>query len=356
MPSLRVFTPTEWARAFPDPSIDFFRKFLIQGDSWFSIGALPPAALTTNMPRHMAFEFSSCAVNFAQPGAELAQVVNVAPTSQWVFNPAFEAALHGRLCERWDAVLLSLGGNDLIRALNTPPNGDDGQRVEPKKRLLLLPDEWGAQADVSRFVSDEGWLTFETYLDGVFDVLVGWRDANDGKSRFAPLVIHSYCRVQPRLAGTGGVPGHWLAGPWLASALQTYAIPEADGTWHALAVHLIDRLFGLLQKLCGRYPHVFLADLRNLLQDAAADATGRDGDWVNEIHPTDDGYERLAPEYCAKVTEALQAMAMPQPMAAAGRRRRGAGVGTPLPAAPAVPAISANLRRRSLNGAARRTM
>ncbi|QET05242.1 hypothetical protein FOB72_24755 [Cupriavidus pauculus] len=328
MPSLRVFTPTEWARAFPDPSIDFFHKFLMQGDSWFSIGALPPAALTTNMPSNMSFTSSACAVNFAQPGAELAQLVNVAPTSKWVFNPAFEAALHGRLCERWDALLLSAGGNDLIAALNTPPQDESGQPVPLAMRLLRLASEWGPQSDPSRFVSDEGWSTFEAHLDAVFDVLVGWRDASDSKSRFVPIVIHSYCRAQPRLAGTGGVPGHWLAGPWLARALQTYDIPDADGTWHALSAHLIDRLFTLLTKICGRFPHVFLADMRGALRDASADATGVDGDWVNEIHPTDGGYQVLARVYCAVVEQALLTVQAPplvlpaSPRMAARRPRR----------------------------------
>ncbi len=323
MQRLQLFTPTAWAREFPSPGINFLRKFLIQGDSWFSIGALPPSVLTTNMPHHMAFNFSACGVNFAQPGAELGQIVNVEPTSKWVFNPAFEAALRGRLAEKWDAVLLSAGGNDLIRALNTPPFDVNGQRVPQEKRLLRLPDEWGPQADPSRFVSEAGWKAFELYLDGVFQVLVDWRDATDSKSPLVPIVVHSYSHLQPRFAGTGGFPGKWIAGPWLSGALNTYSIPDVNDRWHTLASHLIDRLFTLLTAISTRYPLVFVADLRLALAPAAASDTGADGDWANEIHPTSHGYETLARSFCAKVEEALTGALQPQsqPIALPARRR-----------------------------------
>ncbi|MDF3834711.1 hypothetical protein P3W85_17345 [Cupriavidus basilensis] len=305
MEQLRLFTPTDWRRAYPDPSIGFRHKFLMQGDSWFSIGALPPAALTTNMPQHMAFNFSACAVNYAQPGAELGQIVNVAPSSQWVFDPAFEAALTGPLSEKWDAILLSAGGNDLIAALGTPPEDAKGNQVPRNRRILLLPAEWGSQADASRYVSDSGWAAFEIYLQGVFQNLVDWRDGPRSKSQSAPIVLHSYCYAQPRPAGTGGVPGAWLTGPWLSRALDTYLIPDAGGAWRELSDYLFDRFFALLTRISANHPKIYLTDLRTGLTPAAPGTTGASGDWANEIHPTTGGYKKLAPIYCATIEEAL---------------------------------------------------
>src|ERR1035437_2698986 len=91
----------------------FEKKYLAQGDSWFSIGHIPPWS-TTNVLQQMVLSRSAVAVNCAHPGMELS---HMADTST---EPAFLNLLNGsgnpKLAWKWDAILMSGGGNDLIDA------------------------------------------------------------------------------------------------------------------------------------------------------------------------------------------------------------------------------------------------
>jgi len=53
----------------------FSRKYLAQGDSWFSIGTIPPWS-TTNLLQQMVLSRSTLAVNCAKPGAVLAHMTD----------------------------------------------------------------------------------------------------------------------------------------------------------------------------------------------------------------------------------------------------------------------------------------
>lgn len=300
MQPLKLYSPQQWKRLIPLPGPGTYR-FLAQGDSWFSIGTVPPTG-TTNLLMNMAFEFPACAVNFAQPGAEAAQMV--APTTSWVFNPLFQAMLAGgSLAYAWDAILMSAGGNDLIAAVTTPPIDASGAPVTRDKRLLLLPAEWGPQSDVSRFCSDEGWQTFATHLAAVFSEIVAMRDDPKSQSQGKPLFLHSYAYPQPRDAGAGPLGNDkWAAGPWLYKAVGIYDIPNDSQQWLALARHLIDKLFGLLTQIAATHSNVHIVDFRGVLPPADPKAQGPSGDWANEIHPTTPGYQMLAPDYCAVVS------------------------------------------------------
>jgi len=318
---LRVFRPAEWTRGFPSPSLGFARKFLMHGDSWFSIGALPPSALTTSIPQHMAFPFPVCALLYAEPGADIDTLVNLQPTSEWLFTPAFESSLKGRLAEKWDAILLSAGVGDLIQALGVSPFDANGNVLPRNQRLLLLPNERGNQTDPLDFVSNEGWARFEEYLEGVFQHLIDWRDAESSESRLAPVFLHSFSYVQPRAAGTGAMGDGWTAGPWLSSAFEKYAISNIKGSWRKLSDHLIDRLFAQLDSICTRYPNMHLVDLRTTLLPAAAETDGVSGDWTNELHPTSAGYRKLTEIYCKGIERVLSSQALSTAVGRTSRRR-----------------------------------
>jgi hypothetical protein len=264
----------------PYPFDLFQRKCLAQGDSWFSIGALPPTR-TTRIVAELRLLQSTVIVNCARPGALLHRMTDTTRA------PDFRRLLTGRLATHWDAILLSGGGNDLIEAVGAPPTAD------PAQRLLRTPDERGAgPLAPADYISAAGWATFSDHLGVVFNQLIDLRDS--GINRGTPLVWHNYARVMPRPAPAG--PGF---GPWLLPALDKFSVPPAARL--DVADELLSRLKRLIDDLTAARKaadpncNVFVAD--SMSQDivlAAADATDESGDWINEIHLTRGGYRKCA--------------------------------------------------------------
>jgi len=276
---LAIYTPAHLQSSeFAPPLEQFAYRFLAEGDSWFTIGSLNPAK-NSNLLFEMAFERSACAVNCAMPGDTLGHM------AQMNADRDFYGLLKGRTARIWDGLLLSCGGNDLIDAL-----GVRGPGVAQDKRLLLEAAEWGDPGlGAARYLSDAGWQTFSRYVKANLDAMVAVRDA--GPSQGAPIFLHGYAVPTPRPAGAGlGL------GPWLYPSVVAYGIPEADHA--AVARVLIQRLTGLLLACAGdtgRYPMLYFFDTTTVpIDPAQPGSTGESGDWVNEIHLTWRGYEKLA--------------------------------------------------------------
>lgn len=264
----------------PYPFDFYHRKCLAQGDSWFSIGALPPTR-TTRIVAELRLLTSAVIVNCAYPGAVLRRM---ADTTR---SPAFLRLLTGKLALQWDAILLSGGGNDLIDAVGSPPS------AAPALRLLRTAAERAAGPLAgSDYLSEAGWATFAGHVREVFHRLVDARDS--GINRTTPIVWHNYARVMPRPA-----PAGLGFGPWLLPALDAYAVPAADRL--AVSDALTGRLRALIDELVAerraRDPQcaIYVADSMSAgIALAAADSTDISGDWINEIHLTRDGYRKCA--------------------------------------------------------------
>lgn len=266
--------------AGPYPFDLYERRCLAQGDSWFSIGALPPTK-TTRILAELRLLRSTVIVNCAFPGAVLHRMTDA------VRSPQFRRLLSGHLASKWDLILLSGGGNDLIAAVEAPPTAD------PALRLFRTPAERGpgplAAAD---YISMPGWTTLADHLGTVFNQLIDLRDR--GINRTTPLVWHNYARVMPRPAGAG-----LNFGPWLLPAMQTYAVPPNDQL--AVADELLTGLRSLIDALSAarwaRDPNCGVHVVDSMAAGitlADADTTGVSGDWVNEIHLTRGGYKKCA--------------------------------------------------------------
>jgi hypothetical protein len=260
---------------------DFFsRRCLAHGDSWFSIGSIPPGR-TTNVLAELELTESTVIVNCAQPGSQLQHMTDTTTAV------AFIRLLAGRMAMKWDAILMSGGGNDLIDAAGVGP------AAPPDKRLLATAAERGAGVfSGDGYISEPGWNTFAAHLGAVFNALIDRRDS--GINRHVPLVLHTYAHLMPRPAPAG--PGF---GPWLAPALTAFAVPAAD--WLGVSNALVDRLALLLEKLAGARratdPEcaLYVVDSRTAqLVLAEQTATASSGDFLNEIHPTRGGYNKLA--------------------------------------------------------------
>ncbi|MEX3969590.1 hypothetical protein [Paraburkholderia caribensis] len=265
-------------------------RLLVQGDSWFSIGQLPPW-LTGNILFALRFPVSSAAVSYASPGKTFAQMVD------WHHESSFDAVLAGgRLAYQWDAILLSAGGNDLFDAILTSPDETDPGKAS--RRLLLMPAERPESGGVARYVRSVAWVNFLRLLTDCFEALIEKRDSAGSRSRFVPILVHTYDYPQPRWAPAG--PG---IGPWLARAFKDYQIPPDD--WLPLTRHLIQQWAQFLSGINAALsrdrgivnPNVAPINLIGTLTPAPAGSTGESGDWRNEIHPSFHGYGKLAIAY-----------------------------------------------------------
>lgn len=265
-------------------------KFLAQGDSWFSIGAVPPRA-TTSIFMELNLGARCCAVNCAHPGYVLKRMISAAR------DPNFTQLLVGNQAWKWDAILMSAGGNDLIDAMRVMPSygnnhPQEGQPIPQSLRLLLRPDEWKPGAGADRYLSDAGWASFCTYLSALVHELVQLRDSSHSLSRGVPLYLHCYDYLLARNARAG--PG---VGPWLYPALRAYTVPP--GAWQAVGIEVITRFKALLQGI--HLPNLHIVDTTDTLIPAKPDETGDSGGWINEIHPNAGGYKKLAAKYAAAV-------------------------------------------------------
>lgn len=254
------------------PMDEFPLQFLAQGDSWFSIGSIPPF-LTSNLFDKLSLSQRAVAVNCARPGAELQHMTNT--TS----NRTFLQLLNGKATRRWTALLLSGLGNDVISAAQSPPSSPAAARILAKK------SECSPQAGASRYISPAGWQTFEQHAVDVFHVLLQNRDKS-AVNRGIPIVLHTYDVVTARNAGAG-----LGFGPWLFKAFTAFEIPLAD--WDALAIELMARVRSLILNIAASDASIHVVDTQGTLTPARGTDVGPTEHWQNEIHPTRTGYRLL---------------------------------------------------------------
>ncbi len=273
MSPIQVLRPDDvLADRGPSPS-QFNLQFLAQGDSWFSIGALPPSG-TSNLFDGMASTVAACAINCARPGAELAHMVDTTR------EKTFLSFLNGRNARAWSGLLLSGGGNDLIDAAQSPPS------APARLRLMATRDEWTSARGPQRYLSNAGWQTFSDHLQAVFAQLLAQRDR--GINRGMPILLHTYDVTAPRPAAAG--PG---SGPWLQPTMVAFGIPKDD--WTPLAATLLARLSTLLDHIAATTPDgsIHVVHSQGTLRPAGNDDPGATLDWENEIHPSAHGYRQL---------------------------------------------------------------
>ncbi len=265
-----IFAPESWT--------SFSRHCLAEGDSWFSLAALPGG----NVLQELRLEHDTLVVNTAYPGDTLKHIVD------WRRNVPFVKQLADRRLGRsWDAVLLSAGGNDLIDAALA----DDG----------ILRNCSGGEASPEECLNEAGFRKFENYLRANMEALIDLRDGRGSPNRGVPIVMHTYDYPTARPAPALFMNGPGVFGPWLFRAYIKHATPAP--LWVAVTDLLIDRLADLL---CGLdMPDLHVVNTRGLLARAAQGSPGDSGDWLNEIHANRSGRQKIAKQLSKKLDELL---------------------------------------------------
>ena len=293
--------PVDWLwRNEPPPLSGYARRLLAEGDSWFTIGTLN-LRHASNLLYELEFKAGTAIVNCAYPGDTLQRVVDC------VNDPYFDRLLRvTNFASYWEAVVLSVGGNDLIDAAQTP-SILDGKPVAPEQRLLLTPAEAaaaGAPSAAERHLSQAGWARLRSYLIANLAELASRRE--QGPSAGRPIFLHTYAVPTARPSGTVGRPQGWLYPAFVA-----YGIDPA--LHQPITALLFGRLRDLLRELdqgsgsALALPHVHVYDSASLatIVPAAPGAPGLSNDWINEIHLRPGGYAKLGRAFGAFIDQVL---------------------------------------------------
>lgn len=263
------FENAEWCSTLND----YRRVILAEGDSWFSYGSTK----FRNLPSALELPDPTCVLNIAEPGDTLRRM------HETTRNPEFYFYLRNKSGRRWNAILLSGGGNDLIDAIWN-------ERYQRSEILVRPADPSRIDASTLRSVVNEDALEslFRYLRTNIEQIVTEGRDGGDSESRWVPLFMHTYALVQPRNA-----PVKFLGkGPWLYPACKWLGIDE--GLWLDLSRLLLGELASCLKSI--DLPNFFVIDTlaETTLIAAEPGSTGRSNDWENEIHPDRRGYRKLA--------------------------------------------------------------
>ncbi|MDZ7595139.1 MAG: GDSL-type esterase/lipase family protein [Thiobacillus sp.] len=256
---------------------DYAWRILAEGDSWFTIGAIP----SSNLLYELRLKKRTVVLNLGYPGDTIANV------SQLSANTEFTRRLtHPNWASDWSALLLSGGGNDLIDQaadiIRSTPTGSGRKAADYVDAGRLAAFKQGVQAGYRR--------------------IVALRDSDASLNQGKPIVIHTYDYPTPRLA-----PATFLivpiTKPWMHPVFETYRVPKSLRI--KIAEHLLDALAEALLELENELPAFHVVDTRNTLDRADVDAKGNSGDWLNEIHPNGDGYRKIANKLVARLHKLL---------------------------------------------------
>jgi len=260
----------------------FALRLLAEGDSWFSLGSIPPH----NLLMGLEFEKRVSVLNLAYPGDEVHKMFR----RMWDYGAEFANWMTMRSTWRWDAILLSGGGNDLIAAFPHLLRTDiDPAHVDPARPHDLVDAD--ALAQLAR------------YLVESYGGFVACRDRPGSPNANVPMIVHTYDYPTPNNTPALAF-GVRISGPWMYPLFNGRLPREA---WQPLSDFLLDRVAETLLSLPGQLPNFHVVDTRNTLVRAEAGANGDSNDWDNEIHPNKRGYRKLA----AKVaTEVLKRVAL----------------------------------------------
>ena len=259
-----------------NPDDDYYdHRILAEGDSWFTIAGIP----TSNLLFSMRFNAPTVIVNCARPGDTIRNMAELANNLDLRHSMS---KTHG---SKWDAILLSGGGNDLI---------DDARDIIKKPS--------GSPSDPAAYCRDAVLQqTMQDITDG-YRSIVDLRDKVGSSCADKPIITHTYDWMTPRNS-----PSRFftmpLLGPWLYKELSKARIPEAR--WNDISDYLLGRLRDTIKGLTqgpDRLPNFYVVTTQNTLQRAELGTVLESNDWLNEIHPNSDGYKKIG----AKLTNRLR--------------------------------------------------
>ncbi len=253
-------------------SPEFFKyRILAEGDSWMDRSAMFHTSLLQSLaPAMDATGDEVLIINLAMFGDTMRRIGDCAGAD-------FRLWVNTQFSWKFDAILLSAGGNDFIDAARDP---GPGQGILSDLALGPVPAmgrDCLKPAAVSALVNQYLNPSFAA----LYQVIQSSRHAN------VPIFLNNYdtptARPAPAFAGGRS---------WLADSYAKNHIPNA--LWPDLTAAIFDQVQSTIAGWATGRGNLFLVPTRGTLVPAAEGTTGSDGDWLNEIHPNATGWDKLA--------------------------------------------------------------
>jgi hypothetical protein len=264
---------------------DWSQALLSEGDSWFDMNQIP----ASNLLQFQQFGVSTVVINCAVVGDTVTRMVDR------LNSVTFRQLLAYR---KWDGILFSGGGNDLIDAIW------DKSHTPPVSHVLRRAANPASQVETD-WINQPALQNLWASLNACFDGLLAMRADALSQNADTPIILHTYDFIVPRPEPARFKPlglNLRLAGPWLVNALQSVGAPEA--VWEAIARNVMAQLGALIAARANPANKVFVARSQGTILPATVNTAGVSGDWANEIHPAKAGYRKLAVPWRVALTEA----------------------------------------------------
>lgn len=249
----------------------FKYRFLVEGDSWMDRSAMFHTSLLQKLAPEMDAHHESCLfINIAMFGDTMRRIGNInnVDLAQW---------LETQFAWKFDAVLLSAGGNDYIDAARDPAPG----------KGILEDCGAGGPATGAQCLRAAGLTALvNQWLNPGFASLYAGIQAS--RHRDVPIFLNSYDTPVARNA-----PVFRGGRTWLRTSYINNNIPEA--LWPSLTGALFAHIQATISGWAVGRSNVHIVPTTSVLKPALPGSTGESGDWLNEIHPNAAGWEKLAP-------------------------------------------------------------
>jgi hypothetical protein len=248
---------------------NYERVLLAEGDSWFDI--FTPAPL--NQPNLL----SALRVPWRAAVVDISHIGDTAEAMSTGSQAAHTRVLLDTF--KFDVLLLSAGGNDLKDAFNE----------------LFLRAAAGASQKSEAELLDVESKQARDIIDTVCNSVAHWIGLRDASklNPHTPVILHGYDYLQPRPAGARlWMDGAVVQGPWIYPVLKE--LGASDDEMREKAHVVIDTFNDALQQRVGGMPNVHLLNTRGTLTLAAPATDRKSNDWMDEIHPTPEGFDKLA--------------------------------------------------------------
>jgi hypothetical protein len=261
---------------------NFKYRFLVEGDSWMDRSSLTkPSLLECLAPEFDVQHEDALFINLSHFGDTLRRIRDC-------MGGDFRLWLKTQFSWRFDAILLSVGGNDFIDAAADTDPGQGilknfaGQPLPPSGHDCVRRDA------VAALVNE--------WLDPSFRDLHNLVQA----SQYAdiPIFLNSYDTPTARDA-----PSSPFGRPWLKRAYDKNSIPQP--LWEDLTGSIFNDVESTIAGWATGRPNVFPVPTVNTLIPAAVGSTGSDQDWLNEIHPNKRGWGKLAQVWHKSIKDVL---------------------------------------------------
>lgn len=261
----------------------FKYRILVEGDSWMDRSSMFHTSLLQCLAPEFDKRFEDVMfVNISMFGETLRRIGSQAQDD-------FSSWLNDDLAWKFDAVLLSAGGNDFIDAARDPPAGLGILRNYTNQPLPASGQQCVNRDAVGELVSR--WL--DPNFQRIYDVVRSSRFHFD-----VPIFINNYDTPTARNA-----PAFNGGKAWLYEAYKKNKIPP--DLWPDLTRSIFNDVQTTIAGWTIGRSDVFTVPTDGTLSAAADGTVDSNADWLNEIHPNASGWRKLAKVWHVRLKEVL---------------------------------------------------